>query len=313
MILVAPSGTTVDRRGSGRLFGWGANPEAMRVGIVGQKDNERAAATVARVADHLDDMGVDLAVDEVTADRIGERWPADAPVLSTVSAPVDAMAETDLVVSVGGDGTFLFAARGAGATPIMGINLGEVGFLNAVPPEEAVSAVEAEVLEYRKCGAVSTRDMPRIRASAGDWTLPPALNEVVVQGPRRGHGGGASVEVSVDGSVYTSGQADGVLVATPTGSTAYNLSEGGPLLHPDVHGFLVNEMSGAASMPPLAVGTDATVTVTVENAEGGYVVSDGRVRQGVEPPATVTLERASDPVRIAGPPLDFFAALGKLG
>jgi NAD+ kinase len=285
----------------------------MRVGIVGQKGNEDAAATVARVAVHLDDMGVDLAIDEVTADRIGDRWPADAPALSTVSAPVDAMAGTDLVVSVGGDGTFLFAARGAGPTPIMGINLGEVGFLNAVPPDEAVAAVEAEVLEYRERGAVSTRDMPRLRAEGEDWTLPPALNEVVVQGPRRGHGGGASVEVAVDGSVYTSGQADGVLVATPTGSTAYNLSEGGPLLHPDVHGFVVNEMSGAESMPPLAVGTDATVTVTVENADGGYVVSDGRVRQSVEPPAAVTVERAEDPVRIAGPPLDFFTALGKLG
>jgi NAD+ kinase len=119
--------------------------------------------------------------------------------------------------------------------------------------------------------------------------------------------------VSVDGSVYTGGQADGVLVATPTGSTAYNLSEGGPLVHPDVQGFLVNEMSGASSMPPLAVGTDAEITVAVENAEGGYVVADGRVRQSVDPPATVTIARASDPVRIAGPPLDFFAALGKLG
>ncbi|MEF8852178.1 MAG: NAD(+)/NADH kinase [Haloarculaceae archaeon] len=284
----------------------------MRVGIVGQKGNDRAAVTVARVADRLDDVGVDLAVDEVTAEGIGDRWPADAPALSSVSTPVEAMSETDLVVSVGGDGTFLFAARGAGATPIMGINLGEVGFLNAVRPEDAVTAVEAEVREYRDHGAVSTRDMPRIRASGDDWTLAPALNEVVVQGPRRGHGGGASVEVSVDGSVYTSGRADGVLVATPTGSTAYNLSEGGPLLHPDVHGFLVNEMSGAESMPPLAVGTDATIRVSVETADGGYVVSDGRVRQSVEPPATVTLERASDPVRIAGPPLDFFTALGKL-
>ncbi len=285
----------------------------MRVGIVGQKGNDSAAATVARVAGHLDDMDVDLAVDEVTTDRVGDRWPAGAPPLSAVSTPVDAMSGTDLVVSVGGDGTFLFAARGAGATPIMGINLGEVGFLNAVPPDDAVAAVEAEVREYRTHGAVSTRDMPRLRASGDDWALPPALNEVVVQGPRRGHGGGASVEVSVDGSVYTSGRADGVLVATPTGSTAYNLSEGGPLLHPDVHGFVVNEMSGTDSMPPLAVGTDATITVTVENADGGHVVSDGRVRQSVQPPAKVTLERASDPVRISGPPLDFFAALGKLG
>jgi len=284
----------------------------MRVGIVGQKNNGRAAATVAAVAGHLDGMGVELAVDEVTASQVDDDWPAGAPPVDHVSESIEAMSGTDLVVSVGGDGTFLFAARSAGSTPIMGINLGEVGFLNAVAPEDAVDAVEREVRDYR-AGGIETRDMPRLQASGDDWDLPAALNEVVVQGPRRGHGGGASVEVSVDGSVYTSGQADGVLVATPTGSTAYNLSESGPLLHPDVSGFLVNEMSGAESMPPLAVGTDATITVTVENADGGYVVSDGRVHQPVEPPATVTLERASDPVRIAGPPLDFFAALGKLG
>jgi len=284
----------------------------MRVGIVGQKDNERAAATVAAIAGHLDDLGVELAVDEVTTEQVGADWPAGAPSLSAVATPVEAMSETDLVVSVGGDGTFLFAARGAESTPIVGINLGEVGFLNAVPPADAVAAIEQEVAEYRERGAVTTRDMPRLRASGEGWELPPALNEVVVQGPRRGHGGGASVTVSVDGSVYTDGHADGVLVATPTGSTAYNLSERGPLVHPDVQGFVVNEMSGDESMPPLAVGTDSTVTVEVENADGGFVVSDGRVREPVETPASVTIERAGQPVRIAGPPLDFFAALSKL-
>jgi NAD+ kinase len=283
----------------------------MRVGIVGQKDNERAAATVAAVAAHLGGMGVEPAVDEVTASQVGDDWPAEAPPVDRVSAPVEAMSETDLVVSVGGDGTFLFAARSAGSTPIMGINLGEVGFLNAVAPEDAVAAVEREVRDHR-AGGIETRDVPRLGASGEEWALPAALNEVVVQGPRRGHGGGASVEVTVDGSVYTSGHADGVLVATPAGSTAYNLSERGPLVHPDVPGFVVNEMSAAESMPPLAVGTDATVTVRVENADGGYAVSDGRVRQAVDPPTRVTIERAADPVRIAGPPLDFFAALDKL-
>ena len=304
--------TPGERRG-GRLSGWGANGESMRVGIVGQKDNERAAATVGAVAGRLDDLGVELAVDEVTTDQIGEGWPADAPPLSAVATPVDAMSETDLVVSVGGDGTFLFAARGAGSTPIVGINLGEVGFLNAVPPDDAVTAVEREVAQFRDEGRVTTRDMPRLQASGDGWELPAALNEVVVQGPRRGHGGGASVAVSVDGSTYTSGHADGVLVATPAGSTAYNLSERGPLVHPDVAGFVVNEMSGEEPMPPLAIGTDATVTVDVENADGGFVVSDGRVRQSVETPARVRIERAGQPVRIAGPPLDFFAALSKLG
>ncbi|WP_436923714.1 NAD(+)/NADH kinase [Halosimplex amylolyticum] len=283
----------------------------MRVGIVGQRGNRRAAAIVADLYERLDGMGVDVAVDEESA-AVTAAWPSEYPEPADFGVPVDRMREYDLVVSIGGDGTFLFAARAAGSTPIMGINLGEVGFLNAVPPENAIGAVTAEVEEYQERGAVETRDMPRVEASGEGWSLPPALNEVVVQGPRRGHGGGAALEVRVDGSLYTSGRADGVLVATPTGSTAYNLSEGGPLVHPSVSSLVLTEMCGEESMPPLAVDVDSTVTVRLTDADGGFVVSDGRARQELSVPAQVTLERADLPVRIAGPPLDFFAALGKI-
>ncbi|MFB6141280.1 MAG: NAD(+)/NADH kinase [Halosimplex sp.] len=283
----------------------------MRVGIVGQRGNRRAAAIVADLYERLDGMGVDVLVDEESADEPAA-WPSASPNPDELGVPVDRMADCDLVVSIGGDGTFLFAARAAGTTPIMGVNLGEVGFLNAVAPEGAVDAVTAAVEEYQDSAAIETRDMPRVRASGDGWALPPALNEVVVQGPRRGHGGGAAVEVRVDGSLYASGQADGVLVATPTGSTAYNLSEGGPLVHPSVASLVLTEMCAEESMPPLTVDVDSTVTVRLENADGGFVVSDGRARQELSVPAQVTVERADQPVRIAGPPLDFFAALGKI-
>jgi NAD+ kinase len=121
-----------------------------------------------------------------------------------------------------------------------------------------------------------------------------------------------SIEVRVDGSLFTSGRADGVLVSTTTGSTAYNLSEGGPLVHPDVKGLLVTEMCDAEGMPPLVLDTDATVTIRVDDAETAVAVSDGRMRRSLVPPGEITVERAGTPVRIAGPPLDFFAALGKL-
>jgi NAD+ kinase len=283
----------------------------MRVGIVGQRGNRRAAGIVADLYERLAGMGVAVAVDEESADEPAA-WPSGHPDPAELGVPVDELTDCDLVVSIGGDGTFLFAARAAGATPIMGVNLGEVGFLNAVAPEAAVDAVTAEVEQYQAHGAIETRDMPRVEASGDGWSLPPALNEVVVQGPRRGHGGGAAVEVRVDGSLYTSGHADGVLVATPTGSTAYNLSEGGPLVHPGVSTLVLTEMSGEESMPPLAVDADSTVTVRLDDADGGFVVSDGRARQELDVPAQVTLERAARPVRIAGPPLDFFAALGKI-
>ena len=288
----------------------------MKVGIVGQRGNHRAVSLVGDIAERLHELGVDVGVDESTHEEFqrGDVWHEDGVdrIAMPHCLPVEAFSECDLAVSVGGDGTFLYTARGAGGTPIMGVNLGEVGFLNAVSPNEAVATIAAEVERIHETGEPRFREMARLRAESEDWELPAALNEVVVQGAQRGHGNGVSVEVRVDGSLYTSGHADGVLVSTTTGSTAYNLSEGGPLVHPSVEGLLVTEMCAEEEMPSLVVDTDATVTVRVDDAETAVAVSDGRMRETVAPPAEIHIERAATPVRIAGPPLDFFTALGKL-
>jgi NAD+ kinase len=270
----------------------------MRVGIVAQRGNERAAALAGDVREVLRDGGIEVRLDEATADA-----------LDCAGHAVSGMDECDLVVSIGGDGTFLFAARGAGETPVMGVNLGEVGFLNATPPEDAVATVEREVERIETEGGPRTRTVPRLRATNDGRTLPPALNEVVVQG-RRGPGRGADVTIEVDGSSYLEGHADGVLVATPTGSTAYNLSEGGPLVHPDTDALVITPMCADETMPPLIV--DGEVVVRVTNAPEAVVVGDGRTRETIDPPAEVAIDRAPAPLRIAGPPLEFFSALDKL-
>jgi NAD+ kinase len=271
----------------------------MNVGIVARRGNERAASLAGDVRERLREGGVEVRLDEATADA-----------LDCAGHAVSGMDECDLVVSIGGDGTFLFAARGAGETPVMGVNLGEVGFLNATPPEEAVATVEREVERIETDGQPRTRAVPRLRATNDGATLPPALNEVVVQG-RRGPGGGADVAVEIDGASYLGGHADGVLVATPTGSTAYNLSEGGPLVHPDVDALVVTAMCADETMPPLVVDADEVV-VRVTNAPEAVVVGDGRTRETVDPPVAITVDLAPAPLRIAGPPLEFFSALDKL-
>ncbi|QGA81767.1 NAD(+)/NADH kinase [Halomicrobium sp. LC1Hm] len=286
----------------------------MKVGIVAQRSNRRATALATRLFERLHDGETTVVFDETTAAALSadeSRWP-DGQTATPTGRGVDEMDGCDLVVSIGGDGTFLFAARGAGSTPILGVNLGEVGFLNAVAPDEAVETVVEEVRRIRETGSARTRTVPRLRATGEDWTLPPALNEIVIQGPQRGHGGGAGFEVRVDGALYTSGRADGVLVATPTGSTAYNLSEDGPLVHPGVDGLVVTEMAGEEPMPPLVVDDSSEITVRIESGAESVVVSDGRVREAVAPPSQVTVARASESVNIAGPQRDFFAALGKL-
>lgn len=273
----------------------------MKVGIVVQPDDARAAGLAARIREAV-------SADDVEAAIAAES--TDDPAGPTV--PVADMRGWDLVVSVGGDGTFLYAARNVGSTPIVGVNRGEVGFLNAVSPGSAVETVRDEIDRIRDEGAPRNREMPRVRATGDGWALPPALNEVAVVGSKRGHGNEIGVEVRVDGSLYTSGYADGVMVATPIGSTAYNLSEGGPLVHHDVPGFVLTEMCAREGMPSLVVAADSTVTVRVETPERALVIADGHATRELSPPEQVRVAGADDPVRVAGPPLDFFAGLGKL-
>ncbi|RQG92727.1 NAD(+)/NADH kinase [Natrarchaeobius halalkaliphilus] len=274
------------------------------VGIVAQRGNERAQELTEALVDALgfDREGDDLVVDEATGEAV-----------DATSVPVDAMAGRDLVVSIGGDGTLLFVAREVGSTPILGVNLGEVGFLNAVSPEDAVEAVTTLVEQYRRGNPAEGRTLDRLQATCeNDWTLEPALNEIVVHGPRRGHGGGATIEVRIDGERYAENHSDGVLVATPTGSTAYNLSEGGPLVHPSTDALIVTQMAAIDSMPPLVVEPDSELTLTVSDVETAYVISDGRNRRRLEPPVAVSVSLADEPVRLVGPKADFFRGLEKL-
>jgi len=274
----------------------------MNVGIVAQRGNENATDLAGALCEMLDEEDVSIWVDEATSEHVDAR-----------GVDVDRMTECNLVVSIGGDWTFLFAARGAGGTPILGVNLGEVGFLNAVAPEDAVSAVRRELERYRETGEVRHREVPRAAASGErEWSLTPALNEVVIQGEQRGHGHGVDVEVRVDGSLFEATHADGVLVATPTGSTAYNLSEGGPLVQPGVGAFVVNEMCADGAMPPLLTPVGGEVTVRVDGPGHAVVSSDGSNRQRVKTPEVVTVEAADEPARVAGPDSDFFQALNKL-
>jgi NAD+ kinase len=284
----------------------------MEVGLVAQRDNSRAVNVAESIQAALADDGVSTRLDAATAAALAESTATpDASATPGTTADVGVFGACDLVVSIGGDGTFLFAARAAGGTPMLGVNLGEVGFLNAVSPENAVTAVR-EAVTAIDADDHEVRKAPRLTAQCESFESVPAVNEIVVSGPRRGPGGGATFRVTIDGSEYTQSHADGVMIATPTGSTAYNLSENGPIVHPSIGALIVNEMCGVDGMPPLVVGGDCEVTVAVDDADHAVVVSDGRRPHEIETPAEITVSRAETPVRLVGPVADFFAALDKL-
>jgi len=274
----------------------------MQLGIVAQKGNDRAHDLAAALARDVDGSA-SVRIDTATAAAI------DAP---AEGVPIGAMADDDLVVSVGGDGTFLHVARQVGTTPILGVNLGEVGFLNAVPPEEATESVRGEIAHIEEFGTPRYREVPRIRGHGTGISLAPALNDIVVQGPGRGHGQRAEISVSIAGATYLDGRADGVVVATQTGSTAYNLSEGGPIVPPSVSGMVVTPMCAEAPVPPLVLGAEETIVVRVEGAETATVVGDGSERERLDTPAEVEIDLGSPPARIAGSPPEFFRALEKI-
>lgn len=276
----------------------------MDVGIVGQTDNPTVADLIESLLGTLEDGDARPAIESVTASIVG---PDRESVARIDHADLE---QCDLVVSLGGDGTFLHAAHGAGTTPVVGVNLGTVGFLTAVRPEDATATVRA-LIEDREAGALDVRERPRLRAETPVGPLPPAVNEVVVRGPRRGPGGRIDISIAIDGDRFHSARVDGVVVATPIGSTAYNLSEGGPIVHPDCSGTLLTLLAADPGMPSLVVDRTQTVTVTAD-AETVVAVSDGRRSRSIEGSATVEIDQSGPPLRVAGPTHSFFEGLEKL-
>jgi NAD+ kinase len=217
--------------------------------------------------------------------------------------PADARAaiDSEVILVYGGDGTFLRAAELARYTDaaLMGINLGHVGFLAETEPEaveETLAAIErcAYSVENRLALAVDVRDSSG-EIVGGTW----ALNEISVEKAERSRV--LDVIIAIDGQPLTSFGCDGVLCATPTGSTAYAFSAGGPVIWPDVEALLlVPSNAHALFARPLVTSPKSVVTVAVP-ADGNTarVSADGRRIVEIPSGGRVDVRKAKDPVRIA--------------
>ena len=217
-----------------------------------------------------------------------------------------ATGEPDLVVSLGGDGTVLRAARTAheADAPLLAVNTGTLGYLTEVEAGAAHSALE-RVLQGTF--EVERRIMLSCHAPGafdGEMT---ALNEVLVERTSRARL--VRLEVAVGGETLTTFNADGVIVATPTGSTAYALSAGGPIVSPRAECLVITPVSPHMILSrPVVVAADETVTISVggssNGGDGASLVLDGAITFDLAPDVRVTARRHARPlelVRLGGP------------
>lgn len=214
----------------------------------------------------------------------------------------------DALITLGGDGTLLRGARwlrGA-KVPILGVNLGRVGFLTTCGTGEIGQAVRSlasrdYVAEARM--ALRATAVDGSGANRQEWR---ALNDFVV------HKGGFArvvrLGLSVDGDSIGTYAADGVIISTPTGSTAYSLSAGGPVVVPTVESIIITPVSAhALGVRPLVVSPDAEVVVhTNQSSEALMVTVDGQVGTELVPGETLVVRRSENPVLIIRQPGNSF-------
>ncbi len=246
------------------------------VGLTARNDKKKAFDLAKKLQRHLEERGLKTVVDPEIAKRIDT---------VDMAVPLEEW-KPDFIVAVGGDGTILRTCIQIPKPepPILAINMGERGFLAEVAPKDAVTAVD-RVLE----GNFMLERCKKLAASVEDEELPDALNEVFISAD-------APVKLLYadlwkDGSRVLDVRADGLLVASQTGSTGYSIAAGGPVLDPETDVFVITPVCPLTPFPPIVFSENSTLTVEIERPRHALVVVDGYYRKLLKkrrPRVTVT-------------------------
>ncbi len=261
-----------------------------RVGVVIKAHAPGIEGVLADLLAVLDRRGVIAVLEEAAAGKAGRGGG-----LSREAVPLN----SDLVVVLGGDGTLLAVAHIAAraGVPVLGVNLGRLGFLTEVPVAEM--AVTLEALFSGNENLISPRMM--IEAAHGDerWL---ALNDVVVNKgtlARMLH-----VAVAIDGREIADVRADGLIVSSPTGSTAYSLSAGGPILQPSLPAILLTPICPhSLTFRPMVISSDSRITIKIRASEEVFLTIDGQRGARMEGGEIVEVTRAACELKLIRSPL----------
>jgi NAD+ kinase len=267
-----------------------------KVGLVAKHRVEAAASVLAELAAWLDARGIGVVFETETAQLAGVR--PDLPTTSRDDLPT----ACDLIVLLGGDGTLIGMARriarAAVDVPIAGVNFGSLGFLTEItldelyPSLEAALAGTAEIEERMMLHARTMRD-GRVH------TDELVLNDVVIT--KAALSRIIELSVSVGGMPVMRVRADGLIVATPTGSTAYNLAAGGPIVHPVVDAVLLTPIAPhmLTNRPLVVAGSsDVLVEPDMHGSDEVFVTFDGQSGHALQAGDRVTITRAVRPLRL---------------
>ncbi len=243
-----------------------------RAAIISKRGKPELGRIASEVISWLSDHGYSVLADSVTCELCSGCELAEREHLIEK--------KPDFVIVLGGDGTLLSTARSVAQAgiPILGINLGSLGFLTEVRQDEISRALTE--IDSGQC-ALSLRSMVHCQVRRGDEFLShhDALNDIVVHQSELARV--TDFDVLVDGAFVANYKADGIIIATPTGSTAYSLAAGGPVLSPDLPGFVITPVAPhALTNRPLVVPDSARIEVKMkDNREHALLTIDGQ--QGV--------------------------------
>jgi len=271
-----------------------------RVGIVAKSRLEAAAKHLVQAARGLQARNIEVIFD---TDSAALAKTAGAVGRCTVLDKDQMAAAVDLVLVLGGDGTLLGMAGRIGQaradTPILGVNFGSLGFLTEVTLPEMYSSLEAAI---NGTATIEKRMMLRVSVECGGDPVADrvVLNDVVVtQGALSRV---IDLSVSVDGEFMMRIRADGIIVASPTGSTAYNLSSGGPILHPHVDALSITPIAPhTLTNRPVVVSGSSEIRIqpfTHDEHDEVFATFDGQTLLPLRSSHTVTVRRADKPLRL---------------